>query len=156
MVLEISDGNIFVSGMSDDVTRIIPLMAMASYRVLLGFGDDVTTLAAILAMNDTGVTGAGGNRNVWTSAYERVVKDHSDYAITVCDIDGNPVPDGYAETRSRLGITDAPALPDGLDTADVAGLLAPLAGILTSMRDDFISQVISMVSDGSNDTAVDK
>ena len=49
MGLEISDWNIFVSGMSDDVTRVIPLMAVASYRVLLGFDDDVTALAAIIA-----------------------------------------------------------------------------------------------------------
>ena len=153
MGVTISDNHIIVDGTDDRPTQFIPVSALATYRVLLACDTDAGTLAAILAMQDTGVVATESSRNIWASAYEQVIKDHSDYAITVCDIDGNPVPDGYAETRSRLGITEAPALPDDLATADVDGLLAPLADTLTAMRDDFISQVISMVSDGSTDTA---
>lgn len=152
MGITISDNHIIVDGKDDRMTQFIPVSALATYRVLLDCDTDSSTLAAILAMRDTSVVATESSRNIWASAYEQVIKDHSDYAITVCDIDGKPVPDGYAETRSRLGVPEHPAFPDDLDTSDVDGLLAPLADTLTAMRDDFISQVISMVSDGSAGT----
>ena len=145
MVIEISDGNIMVSGMSDDVTRIIPLMTVASNRVLLGYDDDVMTLASILAMNDTGATGSDGNRNVWTSAYEQTIKDNSTIQLTVCDMNGTPVDDGHAATRTGLGIPDVPQLPDGVDSTEVASMLAQYSDQLSSMRDSFIQQCVAMV-----------
>ena len=149
MGLEISDENIVVSGMPDDVTRIIPFMAVASYRVLMGFDDDVTTLAAILIMNDKGIVASDGNRNVWTSAYEQVCKDHG-LSVTVSDINGNSVADGYSETRRQLGLTNAPQLPDGVGSADVESVLAGVSDELTSMREGFINR-LSAWSVGSED-----
>lgn len=156
MGVTISDNHIIVDGADDRPTQFIPVSALATYRVLLACDTDAGTLAAILSMRDTGVVATESSRNIWASAYEQVIKDHSDYVITVCDIDGKPVPDGYVETRERLGITEHPTLPDDLDTADVDVLLSPLAEMLTAMRDDFISQVISTVNDGSTDTGGNK
>lgn len=144
MGLTLSDGTLAVTGTSDEVTRLIPLMAIASNRVLLGLGDDVTALAAILSMSDIGSVDPKSNRNVWTSAYEQVYKDHG-LSVTVADINGNTVADGYAETRRQLGLPDIPQLPDGVGSTDVESVLAGVSDELTSMREGFINQIISMV-----------
>lgn len=67
--IQIIDGDVYVD--DGDTHNIIPVSAIASWAELLNI-DYATAMSLILHHNDVG---GSGDRNVWSGAYEQLVKD---------------------------------------------------------------------------------
>lgn len=147
----IEAGNLIMRDQDGFAVHVIPLEAVASWRLLLGLGSDVEAVAAILQARDPGVLDPATSRNAWTSAYEQCERERlldlsqTDAAAkrrALAPVSHALVDDGRAETRRLLGLPsgsvmamrlmseeDEPPstsipMPDGVDSAELESLLA--------------------------------
>lgn len=147
--------------------HVIPLEAIASWRILLGLGSDVEAVAAILQASDPGVLDPATSRNAWTSAYEQCERERlldlnqtAEAAMrrALAPVSHALVDDGRAETRRLLGLPsgsvmamslmdeeDEPpeqtiSLPDEVDSEALTNLLSSDA--ISSKIDEYGTQFI--------------
>lgn len=147
----IEDGNLIMRDQDGFAVHVIPLEAIASWRILLGLGSDSEAVAAILQASDPGVLDTETGRNAWTSAYEQCERERLldlnqvDAAATrraVAPVSLALVDDGRAETRRLLGLPSGSVMamrlmseedespvqsipmPDGVDTDELDAILS--------------------------------
>lgn len=107
---------------------MVSLETIAAWGELLGTGNDVETVAAIMQAKDPGIIDRETARHAWTSAYEQVEHDaledlnqvraaslHRAFTPT-----GALAPDGRAETRRLLGLDSTVTDPYEADAAIAA------------------------------------
>ena len=109
----IEAGNLIMRDQDGFAVHVIPLEAVASWRLLLGLGSDAEAVAAILQASDPGVLDASTSRNAWTSAYEQCERERlldlnqskaAAMRRAVTPVSLALVDDGRAETRRLLGL----------------------------------------------------
>lgn len=109
----VEDGSLVLRDAQGWAVHVIPLEAVASWRLLLGLGSDVEAVAAILQARDPGVLDPATSRNAWTSAYEQCERERlldlsqTDAAAkrrALAPVSHALVDDGRAETRRLLGL----------------------------------------------------
>lgn len=142
---------------------VIPLAAIASWRILLGIETDTEAVAAILHVRSNGEPDPDPDtgETAWTSAYnaiENVINAHTTTALA----DNTPddqLTAGRNKTRGLLGLpplpsaataiasadeTDTPAtiaLPAGVESTELDNLLADHADDIASATDRFIESL---------------
>lgn len=109
----VEDGLLIMRDDTGQSRYVIPLEAVASWRLLLGLGSDTEAVAAIMQASDPGVLDPATSRNAWTSAYEQCERERlldlnqtSAAALrrAVAPVSLALVDDGRAETRRLLGL----------------------------------------------------
>lgn len=167
----IEAGNLIMRDQDGFAVHVIPLEAVASWRLLLGLGSDAEAVAAILQARDPGVLDPATSRNAWTSAYEQCERERlldlsqTDAAAkrrALAPVSHALVDDGRAETRRLLGLpagdvaamrlmdedgeppSETIPMPENVDAEKLEQLLAdPItAGRIDEARDRFEHDLI--------------
>lgn len=167
----IEGGNLIMRDQDGFAVHVIPLEAVASWRLLLGLGSDAEAVAAILQARDPGVLDPATSRNAWTSAYEQCERERlldlnqtaaAAVRRALAPVSHALVDDGRAETRRLLGLpagdvaamrlmdetgTPPPGtipMPENVDAEKLEQLLAdPItAGRIDEARDQFEHDLI--------------
>ena len=149
----------------------IPLAAIASWRTLLGIENDTEAVAAILHVRSNGEpdTDPDTGENAWTSAYNAIENAINTPTTTALadDTADDPLTAGRNKTRGLLGLpllpdtviatasdddTDTPAtiaLPAGIESTELASLLADHADDINDATDRFIES-LTQTTDGKD------
>lgn len=144
---EIDNGMLILRAEDGSPVHACPLEALVSWAHLLGTSSDVETLTAMMTARDPGVLDQETHRNAWTSAYEQAAKDAAlsmnqtrmAAAIRPTSVSGALVPDGRAETRRLLGLSNVSLRSSApvIDETSLATALQPYRARLTVMREKF-------------------
>lgn len=169
----IEAGNLIMRDQDGFAVHVIPLEAVASWRLLLGLGSDAEAVAAILQARDPGVLDPATSRNAWTSAYEQCERERlidlgqAGRAATrraVAPVTHALVDDGRAETRRLLGLPSGSVmamrlmdeedelpdqtipLPDEVDARQLGDVLAGVRTVIDEARDRFAADLIPPIT----------
>lgn len=135
---------------------MVSLETIAAWGELLGTGNDVETVAAIMQAKDPGIIDRETARNAWTSAYEQVEHDTLEDLNQVraaslhraFTANGALAADGRAETRRLLGL-DTTTIVDSYeaDATSLETLLAEHAAEIQTAREKFIDAITPPITD---------
>lgn len=168
LTLSVEDGNLVLRDAQGWAVHVIPLEAVASWRMLLGLGSDAEAVAAILQATDPGVLDPETSRNAWTSAYEQCERERlldlnqtasAAMRRAVAPVSYALVDDGRAETRRLLGLPagdvaamrlmdedgEPPAqtipLPESVDAQQLDDVLAGVRPVIDDARERFVNDL---------------